>query len=99
MTTMLRKSSIALATIAFTFCAPHLGFAEDNRPVVFVKPKLNVGQFVANCQKIGGTVGDGGQGAGNSRSVTCQKDNGLDVQCEFESGQQTHCSGYGPRPQ
>lgn len=101
MTTLLRKSSIALATLAFTFWAPQLTFAEEKLgPLVLeTKPKLNVGQFVANCQSIGGTVSDAGNNASGGRSVNCQKDNGLDVTCDFSPNRPTQCQGNGPRPQ
>ena len=98
--TSFRKTSAAFAIFAIAAFAPQVSFAEDNRPVVFEKPKLNVGQFVSNCQKIGGAVSDGGQGtASGSRVVNCEKDNGLNVSCEFNTQGQTYCNGYGPRPQ
>lgn len=64
---------------------PQLSFAEEKLgPLVLeTKPKLNVGQFVANCQSIGGTASDAGQTGNGGRAVNCQKDNGLDVTCDF----------------
>jgi hypothetical protein len=98
MTTLLRKSGAMLAILAFTFCMPQISLAEQ--PLVLeTKPKLNVGQFVANCQMIGGTVSDGGQTGHGGRSVNCQKDNGLDVSCDFNPNQPAACQGNGPRPQ
>jgi hypothetical protein len=97
--TSIRRISATVAIFALTAFGPQVSFAEDNRPVVFEKPKLNVGQFVSNCQKIGGTVSDAGAGSDGGRVVNCEKDNGLNVSCEFNTQSQTYCNGYGPRPQ
>ncbi|MBL8711138.1 MAG: hypothetical protein JNL25_18230 [Rhodospirillaceae bacterium] len=98
MTVVLRELSAALAILAFTFCMPQISLAEQ--PLVLeTKPKLNVGQFIANCQTIGGTVSDGGSNGVGGRAVNCQKDNGLDVSCDFNPNRPTTCQGSGPRPQ
>ncbi len=101
MTTMFRKSSAVLAILAIASFAPRLSFAENIGPMVSVsKPKLTAGQFISNCQNIGGTVTDGGSAvAGSGRAVNCEKDNGLGVTCTFSPSRPTECLGNGPRPQ
>lgn len=98
MTTLLRKASAVCAILALTCFVPQISFAEQ--PLVLeTKPKLNAGQFVANCQTIGGTVSDAGQTGHGGRAVNCQKDNGLDVTCDFNPNQPATCQGNGPRQQ
>ena len=101
MTTMFRKSSAILAVAAIACFTPQLSFAENIGPMVSVsKPKLTAGQFIANCQNIGGTVTDGGGGgAGGGHAVNCDKGNGLGVTCTFNPSRPTECLGTGPRPQ
>ena len=101
MTTMFRKTSAVLAIAALASFTPQIGFAAEKlgQLVIDTKPKLNVGQFVGNCQTIGGTVSDGGSNGVGGHSVTCSKDNGLDVTCDFSANQPTNCTGTGPRPQ
>ncbi|TDQ83209.1 hypothetical protein A8950_1495 [Dongia mobilis] len=101
MTRFLRKSTTTLAILALAFCLPQLARAEEKLgPLVLeTKPKLSAGQFIANCQSIGGTVSDGGSTGHGGRAVNCQKDNGLDVSCDFNPNQPAQCQGTGPRPQ
>jgi hypothetical protein len=100
MTTMFRKSSAILAIAALVCFAPRLSLAENIGPMVDTKkPKLTAGQFVSNCQNIGGSVTDGGSSGNGGRIVNCEKDNGLGVSCSFDANQPTHCVGTGPRPQ
>lgn len=100
MTTMLRRSSAVLAILALTALTPSISLAETIGPLVDVKkPKLTAGQFVSNCQNIGGTVSDGGSSGNGGRIVNCEKDNGLGVSCSFDANNPTHCVGTGPRPQ
>lgn len=98
MSSMFRKSSAILAIAALVCFAPQISFAKDGVLVLETKPKLNVGQFIANCQTIGGAVSDGGSQNG-AHEVNCNKDNGLSVTCTFESNHPTQCHGSGPRPQ
>lgn len=99
-TTVLRKSSAIAAIIALTCFAPQISLAETIGPMVDVKkPKLTAGQFVSNCQNIGGTVSDGGSSGNGGRIVNCEKDNGLGVSCSFNANQPAHCVGTGPRPE
>lgn len=100
-TTVFRKSAAILAIAAIASFAPQLSFAENIGPMVSVsKPKLTAGQFIANCQTIGGTVTDGGSaGSGGGRNVNCDKSNGLGVTCTFNPSRPTECLGTGPRPQ
>ena len=90
-----------LAIAAIAGFAPQVSFAENIGPLVSVtKPKLNAGQFISNCQNIGGTVSDGGSaGQGGGRIVNCEKDNGLGVSCSFNPSRPTECVGTDPRPQ
>jgi len=100
MTTTFRKSSFAIAIFAIAAVGPQLAFADNIGPMVNVtKPKLNAGQFVSNCQNIGGTVSDGGSSGNGGRIVNCEKDNGLGVSCSFDANRPTTCVGTGPRPQ
>lgn len=102
MSTMFRKSSAILAIAAIACFAPQLSFAENIGPMVAIsKPKLTAGQFVANCQTIGGTVSDGGTGVEGSggHAINCNKSNGLGVTCTFNPSRPTECLGNGPRPQ
>jgi len=100
MTTLLRKSSAVLAILALAAFAPQGAYAEEKLgPLVLeTKPKLSAGQFIANCQSIGGTVSDGGSTGSGGRAVNCQKDNGLNVSCDFNPNQPAQCQGSGPRP-
>lgn len=100
MTTTFRKTSLSLAIFAIATFGPQLALAADKLgPLVLeTKPKLNVGQFVSNCQNIGGTVSDGGAQSG-AHEVNCDKDNGLSVTCTFQNNHPTQCHGTGPRPQ
>ena len=47
---------------------------------------------------IGGTVTDQGSSSGG-HSISCEKDNGLNVGCDFASNAPAYCTGTGPRPQ
>ena len=99
MTTLLRKSSAALVVLALTCFVP-VAQAETIGPLIDTKkPKLTAGQFIANCQSIGGEVSDGGSSGNGGRIVNCEKDNGLGVSCSFDANQPAHCVGTGPRPQ
>lgn len=100
MTTTFRKSGFAVAVFAIAAFGPQLAFAESIGPMVDTKkPKLTAGQFVSNCQTIGGTVSDGGNSGNGGRIVNCEKDNGLGVSCSFDANRPAHCVGTGPRPQ
>lgn len=97
---LFKQLSVAIAVAAIASLAPQMGFAEEVGPYVNVtKPKLNAGQFVSNCQNIGGTVSDGGSSGNGGRIVNCDKDNGLGVSCSFDANHPTTCVGTGPRPQ
>ena len=100
MTTMFRKSSAVHPIAALACFTPQLSFAKDKlAPIVMeTKPKLTAGQFIANCQQIGGTVTDQGSSSGG-HSISCEKDNGLNVGCDFASNAPAYCTGTGPRPQ
>ncbi len=101
MTTKFRITSVAIAIFAIASFGPQLAHAEEKLGplVITTKPKLNAGQFISNCQTIGGNVTDGGSNADGSHSVNCSKDNGLNVSCDFHGSRPTECVGSGPRPQ
>lgn len=99
-TTTFRKVSCALAVFAIASLAPQISFAENVGPLINTKkPKLTAGQFIANCQTIGGDVSDGGSSGNGGRIVNCEKDNGLGVSCSFDANRPTTCVGTGPRPE
>lgn len=99
-TTVFRKFSAAFAILAIASLTPQVSFAESIGPMIDTKkPKLTAGQFVSNCQNIGGAVSDGGNSGNGGRIVNCEKDNGLGVSCSFDANRPTHCVGTGPRPQ
>lgn len=63
-------------------------FAVDN---FYDTPKINIGQFAANCSSMGGDYTPHGSNAG-----TCKTDAGLDVTCARDQGITT-CSGVVPK--
>jgi hypothetical protein len=73
--------------------------AEDNVYVSTPKPKLNAGQFAANCAMIGGSPTNLSNPNDGGAVVNCtKKSSGTNVTCSWD-GAGMVCVGSGPRPQ
>jgi hypothetical protein len=78
-----------LAIIAALGLSVAPAFAVDN---FYDTPKISIGQFAGNCDRMGGDFTSHGSNAG-----TCKTDSGLDVTCARDQGITT-CSGVVPKP-